>query len=278
MSTFDEAIKKNFSASSFIIKQSNNELTLEKGRHGLMSKKIAIGQSNYIPWKGYFDLINYVDEFILFEDMQYTKNDWRNRNKIKTTDELKWLTIPVKSHYGQKIRETVISYSGWNRKHWQSIVHNYSKAKYFQNYKDLFKELYLDCQENLLSQINYRFLIAICQILGISTKISWSMDYKLVEGKTERLIDLCKQAGATEYFSGPSAKAYLDEKLFREEGIKLRYIDYSGYPEYNQRFPPFKHQVSIIDLLFNEGDNATRYMKTFGSSVPVMQKLNTAIL
>jgi hypothetical protein len=228
-----------------------------------MAKKVAIVQSNYIPWKGYFDLINSVDEFILYDDMQYTKNDWRNRNKIKNRDGLKWLTIPINNQYGQKIRETVTSNSKWNQKHWNSLVHSYSLSKYFYDYKELFENLYLGCQENLLSQINYHFLTAICQILGINTKMSWSMDYGLIEGKTERLIDLCKQAGSAEYISGSAAKAYIDEELFKVEGIKLKYIDYSGYPEYNQLFPPFEHGVSIIDLIFNEGPNATKYMKSF---------------
>lgn len=228
-----------------------------------MAKKVAIVQSNYIPWKGYFDLINSVDEFILYDDMQYTKNDWRNRNKIKNRDGLKWLTIPINNQYGQKIRETVTSSSKWNHKHWNSLVHSYSLSKYFYDYKELFENLYLGCQENLLSQINYHFLTAICKILGINTKISWSMDYRLIEGKTERLIDLCKQAGSAEYISGSAAKAYIDEELFKVEGIKLKYIDYSGYPEYNQLFPPFEHGVSIIDLIFNEGPNATKYMKSF---------------
>lgn len=230
-----------------------------------MPKKIAIVQSNYIPWKGYFDLINLVDEFVLFDDMQYTIRDWRNRNKIKTLNGLMWLTIPiqVKGGYYQKIRETVISDPMWNRRHWKSIVQNYSKAKYFHTFRELFEELYLRPNERFLSQINYRFLAAICEILGITTKLSWSMDYRLVEGKTERLIDLCKQAGATEYISGPTAKGYIDEELFGQEGISLKYIDYSGYPEYNQLFPPFEHRLSIIDLILNTGPDARKFMKSF---------------
>jgi hypothetical protein len=230
-----------------------------------MSKKVAIVQSNYIPWKGYFDLINSVDEFILYDDMQYTRRDWRNRNKIKTKNGLTWLTIPVKvkGKYYQKIQETAISDPKWNRAHWQTVIQNYCRAKYFGEYKEIFENLYLGCQQRQLSQINYHFMTGICKILGISTQISWSMNYKLIEGKTERLVDLCKQAGATEYISGPVAKSYIDEELFRREGIKLRYIDYSEYPEYHQLFPPFEHGVSIIDLIFNEGVNATKFMKSF---------------
>ena len=228
-----------------------------------MGKKLATVQSSYIPWKGYFDLINLADEFILFDDAQYTKNDWRNRNRIKTHTGVIWITIPIRHRFPQKIKDTIISYPGWNHKHWKSILQNYSKAEYFPVYRELFEDLYLGCKERFLSQINYRFLTAICEILGIDTEISWSMDYHLIEGKTERLVDLCKQAGATEYISGPSAKGYIDEELFRSGGVELRYMDYSGYPEYDQLFPPFEHHVSIIDLIFNEGPNATKYMKSF---------------
>jgi hypothetical protein len=231
----------------------------------MSTKKVAIVQSNYIPWKGYFDLINMVDEFILYDDMQYTRRDWRNRNIIKTRSGLTKLTIPVqvKGKYFQKINETVISDPGWAKEHWATIIHSYSKAKYFQDYRSFFESLYLECREGHLSKINFRFIDAICRTLEINTKLTWSMDYMLEEGKTERLIALCKQSGASEYLSGPSAKDYMDESLFRKEGIVLRYMDYSGYAEYSQLYSPFEHGVSIIDLIFNEGPNARQYMKSF---------------
>ena len=230
-----------------------------------MSKKAAIVQSNYIPWKGYFDLINCVDECILYDDMQYTKRDWRNRNRIKTPNGLLWLTIPVivKERFFQKIKDTVISDRKWNRKHWKTIVANYSKAAHFTDYRDLFEELYLKSNESYLSEINFKFITAICAVLEIDTIITRSMDYHLCEGKTERLVDLCRQAGAEEYISGPAAKDYIDEELFRREGITLRYMDYSGYPEYLQLYGQFEHSVSIIDLIFNEGADAPHYMKSF---------------
>jgi len=229
------------------------------------NKKVAIVQSNYIPWKGYFDMINLVDEFILYDDMQYTRRDWRNRNIIKTATGPRWLTIPVevKGKYLQKINETTISDPNWGRQHWATIVHNYSKAQHFSRYKDLFESLYLDSEERLLSRINHRFLTAICDLLGIKTKISWSMNYNSTAGKTERLVDLCKQTGATIYISGPAAKDYLDEELFRRDDIALRYMDYAGYPEYTQLSPPFENRVSIVDLILNEGPEATKYMKSF---------------
>lgn len=230
-----------------------------------MSKTVAIVQSNYIPWRGYFDLINSVDEFILYDDVQYTRRDWRNRNTIKSAGGVIWLTIPVqvKGKYLQKIKDTVVADSKWTRDHWETIVHNYSQTAHFSEYRGLFEELYLGPENRLLSHINYRFIAAICRILGISTAISWSMDYDLVGDKTERLVNLCRQAGAKTYLSGPTAKTYLDEELFNCRGIEVAYMDYSGYPEYRQLHPPFQPHVSIIDLILNEGPNSAKYMKSF---------------
>lgn len=228
-----------------------------------MGKKVAIVQSNYIPWRGYFDLIRRVDEFILFDDMQYTRRDWRNRNKIKTPQGAAWLSIPVmvKGRYFQKINETLISEPSWVENHWKTICQCYAKAPFFKQYAACFEELYLDCKETLLSRINFRFISAINKILDIQTKISWSSDYGVIDGKTERLVDLCKKTDAAAYLSGPSARGYIAEDLFAEAHIDLQYMDYSGYMEYPQLYPPFDHAVSIIDLIFNTGEKACSYMK-----------------
>ncbi|OGM02425.1 hypothetical protein A2115_03105 [Candidatus Woesebacteria bacterium GWA1_41_8] len=226
---------------------------------------LSICQSNYLPWKGYLDMINMSDEFIIYDDMQYTRRDWRNRNKIKTPQGLLWLTIPVqvKGKFFQKIKDTLVSDPEWNVRHWKTIRYHYSKAPYFEAYREIFEELYLGSTSLRLSDINYRFLMGICGILGIKTKLSWSMDYHLIDGKTERLVDLCKQAGATHYISGPAAKNYIDPLLFEQAGIKLTFMDYSGYPEYPQLYPPFEHKVSVIDLIFQTGPDAPKYMKSF---------------
>lgn len=197
--------------------------------------------------------------------MQFTRRDWRNRNQIKTRDGIKWLSIPVevKGKYYQKINETKISEPDWAEKHWNTILHNYSKAKYFNEYKKLFEELYLNNKEEYLSKVNYNFLKTVCEILGIKTKMIWSEEFNLLEEKTERLVDICKKRGATDYYSGPAAKAYMNEELFEKENIKVHYFDYSGYPEYNQLHGEFTHEVSIIDLIFNEGPNSTKFMKSF---------------
>ena len=226
-------------------------------------KKVAILQSNYIPWKGYFDMIALVDEFILYDDMQYTRRDWRNRNKIKTPNGLAWLTIPVevKGKYFQKINETMISDPKWAKDHWATIKQFYSKAKFFKDYKDVFENFYLNTTEPLLSLVNYELISTINEILGIKTKISWSSDYDLADGKTERLLSLVQQAGGTEYISGPAAKDYIVDSLFEDAGIKLSWMDYSGYPEYTQLYPPFEHGVTVLDLIFNEGPGGTNFLK-----------------
>jgi len=230
-----------------------------------VKKRVAIVQSNYIPWKGYFDLINLADEFVLYDHVQYTRNDWRNRNRVKTCHGVKWLTIPVRTKRveRQAIKDAMVDDPSWRRKHWETIRQSYSKAAYFPAYKDQLEELYLGKDERYLSRINYRFLTAICGMLGVRTRMTWSMDYELAEGKTERLVDLCQKLGATEYISGPAARDYIDQPLFAEAGIRLTWMDYSGYPEHRQLFPPFEHAVSILDLILNEGPHATRYMKSF---------------
>jgi hypothetical protein len=229
-----------------------------------MGKRIAILQSNYIPWKGYFDLINSVDEFIIYDTAQFTKNDWRNRNKIKTAGGMLWLSIPVRHQFGQLIQDTAVSDSTWSRRHWRSLSQAYARAPYFKMYEPVFEELYSKCSaESRLSNINFEFIKEVCRILGITTPLSWSRDYRLAEGQTMRLVDLCKQVGGAEYLSGPAARNYIEPDLFARENIRLSYIDYSGYPEYPQLYPPFEHGVSIVDLIFNTGPGARTYMKTF---------------
>lgn len=230
-----------------------------------MGKKVAIVQSNYIPWKGYFDLINSVDEFILYDDMQYTRRDWRNRNKIKTPKGTEWLTIPVeaKGKYFQKINETKISEPNWNQKHLKALFHNYAKAKFFKTYIDEFQNMYESATMSNLSSVNLFFINNFCKLLKIKTKIICSSSYQLTEGKSERLLSLCQQAGASQYITGPLARDYLNIEIFNSAGVEVIFYDYSGYPEYKQLFPPFDHYVSIIDLIFNEGENTKKFMKSF---------------
>ena len=221
-------------------------------------KRVAIVQSCYIPWRGYFDLIRRVDEFILFDDVQFTKRDWRSRNRIKTPQGLLWLSLPVqtKGKYLQAIKDTEVSDPGWNELHWRTIRAHYAKARFFAAYQEKLEQLFLSCTDSHLSQANRRLIEGLCLMLGITTRLSWSMDYHVTAGKTERLVSLCSQAGATDYLSGPAARDYIQPELFADAGIGLEYMDYSGYGEYPQLYPPFEPNVSVIDLILNAGPEA----------------------
>jgi hypothetical protein len=236
-----------------------------------VSKKIAISQSNYIPWKGYFDLINSVDEFVLYDDMQFTRRDWRNRNQIKTPSGPRWLTIPVevKGKFHQRINETLVSDPDWARQHWRALELNYAHAAHFADFREQLQELYLGCSATLLSEINHRFLSAILALLCIRTPLRLSSEYTLEGERSQRLLNICRQAGAGVYLSGPAARDYLDESIFVQAGIQVVWMDYSGYPPYRQLHGDFQHGVSILDLLFNEGPRASSFMKSFSPRPPV---------
>jgi len=238
---------------------------VEGGKAGVArsGKRIAILQSSYIPWKGYFDIMNQVDEFILYDDRQYTTNDWRNRNRIKTSQGPTWLTIPVRRAWPQRIDEARISDPTWASRHWRSITQNYSRTPNFEKVRDIFERIYTGALPDMLSQVNVILLKAVGDILNIPARITWSSDYEAFGEKTERIISLCRAAGGTAYLSGPSARAYIKPELFEEADIQLEYVDYSGYPEYDQPYPPFDHNVSILDLLFCVGERAPLYMKSF---------------
>jgi len=233
-------------------------------------KKVAILQSNYVPWKGYFDIIANVDEFILYDDMQYTRRDWRNRNQIKTPNGLQWLTVPVhvKGKYYQTIRETQIDGTDWAGTHWKSLCSNYRRAPYFDHIAEKLEPIFMSIEHSHLSQLNRTLIDFVCEQLEIKTKISNSWDYSLVDGKTERLVDLCIQAKGTEYLSGPSAKGYLDESLFVKRGTKVTWFDYVGYPEYPQLWGgDFQHSVTILDLLFNCGKDSPRFFRKVSQQI-----------
>ncbi|WP_042265942.1 WbqC family protein [Paraburkholderia heleia] len=227
-------------------------------------KKVAIVQSNYIPWKGYFDMIAAVDEFILYDDMQYTRRDWRNRNQIKTPQGVQWLTVPVrvKGRYDQKINETEIdSDTPWAANHWKALMQNYRRAPHFGEISRWLSPFYEENSFARLSDLNRGLIGAICRYLGIGTHISSSSDYVLADGKTQRLADLCMQVNGETYISGPAARDYIDESFFLDAGIELRWFEYSGYPEYPQLWGSFTHGVTILDLLFNCGKSSAQYMK-----------------
>ena len=225
-------------------------------------KTVAIIQSNYIPWKGYFDVINLADEFFLYDTVQYTRRDWRNRNRIKTTQGPQWLTIPVQASRTQRICDVEISDPLWAQRHWRTLSQVYARAPYFAEYRDEIEALYMSAEERMLSAVNERFIRALCGRLGITTPIAHTADDAEHENKTEKLVAICVDAGATEYLCGPASRSYIEEWRFDEAGIALAYLDYSGYREYPQLFGPFLHDVTVLDLILNTGPDARSYMKS----------------
>jgi WbqC-like protein family len=224
-------------------------------------KRLASIQSNYIPWKGYFDMIASVDEFIFYDHVQYTKKDWRNRNRIKTPQGLSWLTIPVGADIRRRICDVLLPDEAWGPAHWRVLETNYRRARFFDEISAWLAPLYLQNEHTHLSRSNRAFVEAICSYLGIRTKLEWSYNYQIEGDRTESIANLCAQACATEYVVGPAARGYLDEATFARRGITVTWFDYAGYPPYPQLWGPFEHQVSILDLLFNCGPSSARYMK-----------------
>ena len=231
-------------------------------------KRVAIVQSSYIPWKGYFDLVRAVDEFIVLDEVQFTKRDWRSRNRIKTKDGLAWLSIPVVTAglYHQRILDATISDGRWALNHWRRISASYARTPYFDRYAPMFEPLFQKPPSDRLSAVNHAFIVRICEALGIETRITWSTDYESRASRNERLIDLCQAAGATDYLSGPNARGYLDLPAFRAAGITVRFADYSAYSEYTQPYSPFEHAVTALDLLFCTGPDALRHMKDLSAA------------
>ena len=220
-------------------------------------KKIAILQSNYVPWLGYFQLIDSVDEFILYDDVQFTRRDWRNRNRIKTPQGVQWLSIPVGKSIHRRIRDVEVC-APWRENHWETLERNYRQALSFNETAEWLQPLYLESQITNLSDINKSLIEAICDKLGIKTRITSSSDYELIGDRNERLVNLCLQTTATHYVSGPAAKAYLDSQKFSENSISVDWFDYSEQNPYPQLWGGFVEGLSVLDGLFNIGSKLMR--------------------
>lgn len=224
--------------------------------------KIGLIQSSYIPWRGYFDLISSADVFVLYDDVQYTNRDWRNRNKIKTQNGSVWITVPVSyRHTSQLISDTeIVRDRNWEKKHEMTFRNNYADAPFFETSLDLISPIF-DQSLITISELNRTIIAGIMQYLEITTPIVLSTDYQLSGAKTGRLIDLLIKLGADSYLSGPSADAYLDKDLFRQNGIQLEYKSYDYLP-YPQLWGDFQGQVSILDLIANCGPQSKSLIKS----------------
>lgn len=221
---------------------------------------VAVLQSNYLPWKGYFDIIHDVDLFVFYDDVQFTKNDWRNRNMIKTPAGTQWITVPVGQDIRRRICDVTIPDSRWARVHWRTLSQNYSRAPHFERYREFFESVYLDRTWATLSELNRYLIEGISRELGIGARFDDSRAHSLEGQASDRLLQLLRLVGARTYVSGPSARAYIDAAAFEREGIRVVFKSYEGYPEYKQLQEPFEHRVSIVDMLFNLGPEAAWYI------------------
>lgn len=228
--------------------------------------KCVILQPSYIPWRGYFHQILEADVFVFYDDVQYDKNGWRNRNRVKTHQGTQWLTIPVHASTSRSINEVEIDWrQAWNSKHWATLRQAYGKAPYFERYAPLLQDFYNRRPERL-ADFTIDLTVALARELGIThTTFLRSSSLGAPGCKTERLINILTALGATEYLSGPSAQSYIEPESFAAAGIRLDYIHYS-YPEYPQLYPPFEPQVSILDLLFMTGPEALGYIVKTGDT------------
>lgn len=224
--------------------------------------RLAIDQPNYIPWKGYFDLIHDVDVFVFYNDVQYTSRDWRNRNKIITPNGIQWLSVPVGQKVHRMIYEVEMVGSEWQKNHYETLKFAYGKAPHFKKYEDFLVDVYLKRQWKYLFELDQYIIKKIAnEFLGLSTKFADSRDYLTHGTKHERLLSLVEAVGGVSlYESGPAAKDYIIAKDYQEKGIRLAWKNYDGYPEYKQLSSSFTHQVSILDLLFNVGEEAPYYI------------------
>lgn len=232
-----------------------------------MARTVVVTQANYLPWRGWFDMVRQADALVLLDSVQYTRRDWRNRNRIKTSNGPAWLTIPVeaKGRFAQAVDETRIS-APWAADHLRSIELAYRRAAGFASaFPWLEAELRAIAEEPLLTRVNEALIRAICGRLGIATSILRDGDL-LPRGSlpamdpTERLAALAEASGATAYLSGPAAKAYMTSEPFDRRGIEIRWMEYADYPEYPQLWGAFEPRVSVVDLLLNAGDDAPCYL------------------
>lgn len=224
-----------------------------------MPRTIGILQPGYLPWLGFFEQLYKSDIFIIYDDVQYDKNSWRNRNRIKTSNGIEWLTIPVHGKITSKILDIVIDNSkDWRRKHLKAIEVNYRKAPYFKDYWKIFEKI-LNQEWEKLIDLNMALICEINKILGINTKIEFSSKLNIIGDKINRLINICKYFDADVFYEGTAGKNYIDEKIFDEAGIKIKFQDYK-HPVYHQIYGDFVPYLSIVDLIFNEGPKSLQIL------------------
>ncbi|MDD5313556.1 MAG: WbqC family protein [Dehalococcoidia bacterium] len=217
-------------------------------------KQVVVLQPGYLPWLGFFDQMYKSDIFVIYDDVQFDKHGWRNRNRIKTAQGIQWLTVPVLTKGRDKplINEVLINNnSDWRKAHFSSIKQNYSRTPFFSTYINVFEEIYSQEWEYLID-LDVTFIRVLMDKLNLNREILFSSKLEVPEHKTHRLINICVKLGATDYLTGKAAEDYIDESLFNEKNIRLQYHNYT-HPSYSQMYGDFIPFLSVVDLLFNHG-------------------------
>ncbi len=230
--------------------------------------RCAISQSNYIPWRGYFQLISEVDVFVFYDDVQYTKRDWRSRNRIMTPKGPIWLTIPVGKNRQRTIEEVLLPEGEWRTNHLETIRRVYSKQPHFETVMEIIEPWFKNMEINTLSEFNQGLIQDICSFLGISTRFIRSSELGIDGDRVERLIGICNSIGADEYLSGPAAMNYIDGQ-FENSGIELMWMEYGPFATYPQIGPKSTNEMSIIDTMIMLGESALDTTKV----IPFHQKI-----
>ena len=239
-----------------------DERTLGILTTGVKSMRVTILQPSYLPWLGFFEQMHRSDQFVLYDDVQFTRRDWRNRNRVRVLEGSVWLTVPViqKNKYEQSLLETKIDNStSWKRKHLETIRCHYSKTPFFDLHFPWCEKIF-NSEWNFLLDLSLETIQYLKGELKINTPLLRSSELGEPGNKTERLVSICKQLGATQYLSGESARNYISETDFFDQGIELEYQEYQ-HPEYPQRYEGFVPFLSTIDLLFNCGDKSLEFLK-----------------
>ncbi len=223
---------------------------------------IGIVQPNYIPWRGYFDFIHEVDVFVFLDDVQYTRRDWRNRNRIKTPNgDTQWLSVPVLGGRDQLIRDVVIDEGqAWARKHLEALRHSYGKTPHFDRYFEELQDHYEPGRYRLLAELDVALVRLVASWLGIGTRFELASQHDAPGAKDDKLLALVRALDGGVYLSGPAARDYIRPQIWADANVELRYKDYAGYPDYAQISEPFEPAVSILDLLFMTGPEAPDYI------------------
>ena len=221
---------------------------------------ISIHQPVYLPWLGFFEKIISSEKFVFLDDVQYEKNGFQNRNKIRTSEGDIWLTVPVKTKSKTLLKNVKIDdSSNWMKKHSKSILLNYSQSKFFDDYWPELKKIYEKKYDHLM-EINIEIIKFLLKKFEIKTKTIFSSELKITEKGSDRIIKICRVLDADTYISGIGGKEYLSKEDFIKNKINLKFQNFK-HPKYQQLFDPFYSNMAAIDLLFNEGSNAVKIIK-----------------